>query len=170
MGSTIFTQTVIEQLNEFISKEVYRGVISDFDITDSHDFDKAVEDAEAGQTEFEIDDIEIMNSYDDEFYDLIAKVGNFYLIDQDCDVYTRIYISLDKEANTLEVIAKFELLVGFSVLPKSEWKVVADGDVMKAKEFESKYGRAADCDNLTCIQEFDSWIETAKSISISLEA
>lgn len=168
MESTIFTPAVVEKIDEFINKEVYRGVISDFDLTDSHDFDRAVEDAEAGKTEFEIE-IEMMNAYDDEFYDLIAKVSDFYLIDQDCDVYTRIYISLDKESNALEVTAKFELIVDCSVLPRSEWKIVADGETIDAKEYESKYGRIADGFNLTCIQEFNSWNDTSKSLIISLE-
>lgn len=168
MESTIFTPTVIEKIDNFINKEVYRGVISDFDITDSHDFDRAVEDAEAGRTEFEIE-IETMNSYDDEFYDLIAKFSDSYLIDQECDVYTEIYLTLDENAKTLEVAAKIRVVTSYETLDRSEWYVIIDGKAIDVKEYESKYGRRADGYNLTYIQEFDSWNDTSKSLIISLE-
>lgn len=168
MTSTIFTPAVVEKIDEFINKEVYRDVISDFDVTDSHDFDRAVEDAAAGQTEFEIE-IETLDNYDEEFYELISKFVDSYVIDQDCQIYTRINLELDKDTNTLEVTADFNLLTNVEYLRKSEWKLLVDGKVLDVKEYRSQYGLPVNEDYFTAIQEFNSWNDTSKSTIISLE-
>lgn len=168
MESTIFTPSVIDQIDKFIQNEVYLGVIDDFEVTDSHDFDRAVEDAAAGQTEFEIE-IETLSSHDEEFYDLISRFVDSYVIDQDCQVYTKIDLELDKDANTLEVTACFDLLPDHAFLPKSEWKLLTDGKVIDVKEYRSQYGRVIIEDYFTAIGEFDSWNDTSKSMIISLD-
>lgn len=168
MESTIFTPAVIEKIDEFINKEVYRGVISDFDITDSHDFDRAVEDAEAGKTEFEIE-IETMNSYDDEFWELMMKFVDSYIFDRECEVYTNILINLDKDSETLEVTANFKVLASYDSLRESEYRIVVGNEIMSVEDYQSKYNKRINFDEFEFVDDFDTWNDTTKSTIISLE-
>ena len=55
MTSSIFTPTVIAAINEFVESKLFDDIISDFDVEPYSSFSKAVQDAEAGQTEFEVE-------------------------------------------------------------------------------------------------------------------
>ena len=91
------------------------------------------------------------------------------MIDQDCQVYTKIDLELDKYANTLKVTAYFDLLPDHAFLSESEWKLLIDEKVIDVEEYRSQYGRVIIEDYFTAIGEFDSYNDKSKSTIISLE-
>ena len=110
MESTIFTKTVIKQINEFVKSQLY-GDLIDFDIEEYSEFSEAVLAAEDGQTEFELnvdtdaitDDLEIFDQIMDKFFD-------GYLFGREYRYITHIEMTIDKEAKDLFVSASLDLV------------------------------------------------------------
>ena len=110
MTSSIFTPTVIAAINEFVESKLFDDIISDFDVEPYSSFSKAVQDAEAGQTEFEVEiDLDQMED-PDVFEQVMSKFFDGYRFGRDYHYLVRLSMSLDKEANDLSVTA--ELVLG----------------------------------------------------------
>lgn len=109
MKSTIFTPEVIRRINRFINTELYNHLIH-FDIEEYSAFGEAVQAAENGQTEFELeidtdeitDDPEIFDQIMDRFFD-------GYLFGREYRYITRIEMTIDKESKDLFVSASLAL-------------------------------------------------------------
>ena len=110
MKSTIFTPTVIKQINEFIKMELYDDLI-DFDIEEYSAFSETVRAAEDGRTEFEleIDTDEITD--DPEIFDQIMnRFFDCYIFGREYGYITRIEMTIDKESKDLFVSASLDLV------------------------------------------------------------
>ena len=135
MDSTIFTPNVINQINEFVNDTLYEGLISDFDIRDAEEFDEVIEAAENGQTEFELNvDLEQMTD-PDVFEQLLARFMDNYIFDQEYRYMSGLKITLDKEANTLEVRAGLVLGKWSGLVPNVETFIVDCGRVFDLDEY-----------------------------------
>ena len=135
MSSTIFTPTVIAAINEFVESKLFDNIISDFDVEPYSSFSKAVQDAEDGQTEFEVEiDLDQMeDSY--VFEQVMSKFFEGYRFGRDYRYLVRLSMSLDKEANDLSVTA--ELVLGIFSGPTSNGDefVVYDGRTMILEDY-----------------------------------
>lgn len=135
MDSTIFTPNVINQINEFVNSTLYEDIISDFDIRDAEEFDEVIEAAENGQTEFELNvDLEQMTD-PDIFERLLARFMDNYIFDQEYRYMSGLKITLDKEANTLEVRAGLVLGKWSGLVPNVETFIVDCGRVFDLDEY-----------------------------------
>lgn len=104
----IFAPSVIVTINEFVESKLFDNIISNFDV-EPH-LSKAVQDAEAGQTEFELEiDLDQMED-PDVFEQVMSKFFEDYRFGRDYRYLVRLSMSLDKEANDLSVTA--ELVLG----------------------------------------------------------
>lgn len=135
MESIIFTPNVINRINEFVNDTLYEGLISDFDIRDAEEFDEVIEAAENGQTEFELNvDLEQMTD-PDVFEQLLARFMDNYIFDQEYRYMSGLKITLDKEANTLEVRAGLVLGKWSGLMPDVETFIVDCGRVFDLDEY-----------------------------------
>lgn len=135
MESTIFTPDVINQINEFVNDTLYEGLISGFDIRDAEEFDEVIEAAENGQTEFELDvDLEQMAD-PDVFERLLSRFMDNYVFDQEYRYMTGLKITVDKEANALEVSAGLVLSSYSGLMPNIETFIVDCGQVFDLDEY-----------------------------------
>lgn len=135
MESTIFTPDVIDQINEFVNDTLYEGLISGFDIRDAEEFDEVIEAAENGQTEFELNvDLEQMAD-PDVFERLLARFMDNYIFDQEYRYMTGLKITVDKEANALEVSAGLVLSSYSGPMPNIETFIVDCGQVFDLDEY-----------------------------------
>lgn len=135
MESTIFTPNVINQINEFVDNTLYEGLISGFDIRDAEEFDEVIEAAENGQTEFELNvDLEQMAD-PDVFERLLARFMDNYIFDQEYRYMTGLKITVDKEANALEVSAGLVLSSYSGPMPNIETFIVDCGRVFDLDEY-----------------------------------
>lgn len=135
MESTIFTPDVINQINEFVNNTLYEGLISGFDIRDAEEFDEVLEAAENGQTEFELNvDLEQMAD-PDVFERLLARFMDNYVFDQEYRYMTGLKITVDKEANALEVSAGLVLSSYRGPMPNIETFIVDCGQVFDLDEY-----------------------------------
>ena len=134
MESTIFTPDVIDQINEFVNNTLYEGLISGFDIRDAEEFDEVIEAAENGQTEFELNvDLEQMAD-PDVFERLLSRFMDNYVFDQEYRYMTGLKITVDKEANALEVSAGLVLSSYSGPMPNIETFIVDCGQVFDLDE------------------------------------
>ena len=109
MKSMIFTPEVIRQINRFINTELYNHLIH-FDIEEYSAFSEAVQAAENGQTEFELnvdtneitDDLEI-------FDDVLYRFFDGYIFGREYRYITHIKMTLDKESKDLVVSVSLAL-------------------------------------------------------------
>lgn len=135
MESTIFTPNVIDQINEFVNDTLYEGLISGFDIRDAEEFDEVIEAAENGQTEFELNaDLEQMAD-PDVFERLLSRFMDNYVFDQEYRYMTGLKITVDKEANALEVSAGLVLSSYSGPMPNIETFIVDCGQVFDLDEY-----------------------------------
>ena len=135
MESTIFTPNVIDQINEFVESTLYEGIISDFNITDCEEFEDAVRDAENGVTEFELE-IDLEQVADpDVFEQLLARFMDNYIFDLEYRYMTGLKITVDKEANALEVSAGLVLSSYSGPMPNIETFIVDCGQVFDLDEY-----------------------------------
>lgn len=135
MESTIFTPYVINQINEFVNNTLYEGLISGFDIRDAEEFDEVIEAAENGQTEFELNvDLEQMAD-PDVFERLLSRFMDNYVFDQEYRYMTGLKITVDKEANVLEVSAGLVLSSYSGPMPNIETFIVDCGQVFDLDEY-----------------------------------
>lgn len=135
MKSTIFTPNVIDQINEFVESTLYEDYISNFDIRDAEEFDEVVDAAENGQTEFELNvDLEQMAD-PDVFERLLSRFMDNYIFDQEYRYMTGLKITVDKEANALEVSAGLVLGSYSSPMPNIETFIVDCGQVFDLDEY-----------------------------------
>ena len=135
MESTIFTLDVINQINEFVNNTLYEGLISGFDIRDAEEFDEVIEAAENGQTEFELNvDLEQMAD-PDVFERLLSRFMDNYVFDQEYRYMTGLKITVDKEANALEVSAGLVLSSYSGPMPNIETFIVDCGQVFDLDEY-----------------------------------
>lgn len=135
MESTIFTPNAIDQINEFVNDTLYKGLISGFDIRDAEEFDEVIEAAENGQTEFELNvDLEQMAD-PDVFERLLARFMDNYIFDQEYRYTTGLKITVDKEANALEVSAGLVLSSYSGPMPNIETFIVDCGQVFDLDEY-----------------------------------
>lgn len=135
MKSTIFTSNVINQINEFVNDTLYEGLISGFDIRDAEEFDEVIEAAENGQTEFELNvDLEQMAD-PDVFERLLSRFMDNYVFDQEYRYMTGLKITVDKEANALEVSAGLVLGSYSGPMPNIETFIVDCGQVFDLDEY-----------------------------------
>lgn len=135
MESSIFTPTVIAAINEFVESKLFDNIISDFDVETYSSFSKAVQDAESGQIEFEVE-IEIDQMEDpDVFEQVMSKFFEGYRFGRDYRYLVGLSMSLDKEANDLSVTA--ELVLGsFSGLTSNgDEFVVYDGGTQLLEDY-----------------------------------
>ena len=135
MESTIFTPNTIAAINEFVESKLFDDIISDFDVEPYSSFSKAVQDAEAGQTEFEVEiDLDQMED-PDVFERVMSKFFEGYLFGRDYRYLVGLSMSLDKEANDLSVTA--ELVLGSFSGPTSNGDefVVYDGRTMLLEDY-----------------------------------
>ena len=109
MKSTIFTPEVIRQINRFINTELYNHLIH-FDIEEYSAFSEAVQSAENGQTEFELN-VETNEITEDPeiFDDVLYRFFDGYLFGREYRYITHIEMTLDKEAKDLFVSASLAL-------------------------------------------------------------
>lgn len=135
MESTIFTPNVIDQINEFVESTLYEDYISDFDIRDAEEFDEVVEAAENGQTEFELNvDLEQMAD-PDVFENVLSYFMDNHIFDQEYRYMTGLKITVDKEANALEVSAGLVLGSYSGPMPNIETFIVDCGQVFDLDEY-----------------------------------
>lgn len=135
MESTIFTPAVIERINEFVESTLYEDYISDFDIRDAEEFDEVVDAAENGQTEFELNvDLEQMAD-PDVFESVLSYFMDSYIFDQEYRYMTGLKITVDKEANALEVSAGLVLSSYSGPMPNIETFIVDCGQVFDLDEY-----------------------------------
>lgn len=135
MESTIFTPYMIDQINEFVNDTLYEGLISGFDIRDAEEFDEVIEAAENGQTEFELNvDLEQMAD-PDVFERLLSRFMDNYVFDQEYRYTTGLKITVDKEANALEVSAGLVLGSYSGPMPNIETFIVDCGQVFDLDEY-----------------------------------
>lgn len=135
MESTIFTPTVIERINEFVESTLYEDHISGFDIRDAEEFDEVIKAAENGQTEFELNvDLEQMAD-PDVFERLLSRFMDNYVFDQEYRYMTGLKITVDKEANALEVSAGLVLSSYSGPMPNIETFIVDCGQVFDLDEY-----------------------------------
>lgn len=133
--SSIFTPNVIEQINKFIETQLYNEIISDFDITDSSDFEKIIQAAENGQTELELSlDLEQMEDLDI-FERIMCHFFSGYIFGHDYRYMTRIIMRLDKESKTLEVTAGIVLGSYSGPTSNGDEFVVFDGRTMLLEDY-----------------------------------
>lgn len=135
MESTIFAPSVIASINEFVESKLFDNIISDFDVEQYSSFSKAVQDAESGQTEFEVE-IELDQMEDpDVFEQVMSKFFEGYRFGRDYRYLVRLSMSLDKEANDLSVTA--ELVLGSFSGPTSNGDefVVYNGWIMPLEDY-----------------------------------
>ena len=135
MESTIFTPNVIERINEFVESTLYEDYISNFDIRDAEEFDEVLEAAENGQTEFELNvDLEQMAD-PDVFENVLSYFMDNHIFDQEYRYMTRLKITVDKEANALEVSAGLVLGRYSGLMPNIETFIVDCGQVFDLDEY-----------------------------------
>ena len=135
MESTIFTPDVIDQINEFVESTLYEDYISNFDIRDAEEFDEVVEAAENGQTEFELNvDLEQMAD-PDVFKNVLSYFMDNHIFDQEYRYMTGLKITVDKEANALEVSAGLVLSSYSGPMPNIETFIVDCGQVFDLDEY-----------------------------------
>lgn len=145
--SSIFTPNVIEQINKFVETQLYDEIISGFDISDSSDFEKIIQSAEDGQTEFELNlDLEQMED-PDIFERIMCHFFSGYIFGHDYRYMTRIAMRLDKEANTLEVTAGIVLGSYGGLTSNGDEFVVYDGEVFNFEDYVDGLSEDDDCDN-----------------------
>ena len=135
MESTIFTPSVIDQINEFVESKLFDNIISDFDIEPYSSFSKAARDAEAGQIEFELEiDLDQMEDLD-VFEQVMSKFFEGYRFGRDYRYIVRLSMSIDKEANDLLVTA--ELVLGNFSGPTSNGDefVIYNGQTMSLEDY-----------------------------------
>ena len=142
--NSIFTPRVIEQINAFIKSKLFEDILPEFDISDSSDFKRSVEDAKHGQTEFEIEidldqleDPDVFNRYMGLFFE-------GYIFGREYRHMTRILIELDNDAKTLKVIAGVVLGSHGGAVPNGDEFVVYDGET---ELFESAREEFTDADH-----------------------
>lgn len=134
-GNSIFTPNVIAQINKFVNSELYEDHITDFDLNDYGEFERAMRDAENGITEFELDlDLEQMEDLD-VFESVLAHFFEGYIFSHDFRYMTRLAMKLDKEANTLEVTAYFVLGGWSGPTSNGDEFVVFDGRTMLLEDY-----------------------------------
>lgn len=135
MTSSIFTQNTVSAINNLVETDLFDNIISDFDVEPYSSFSKAVQDAEDGQTEFEVEiDLDQMeDSY--VFEQVMSKFFEGYRFGRDYRYLVRLSMSLDKEANDLSVTA--ELVLGSFSGPTSNGDefVVYDGRTMILEDY-----------------------------------
>lgn len=135
MESTIFTPNVIERINEFVESTLYEDHISGFDIKDVEEFDEVVDAAENGQTEFELNvDLEQMAD-PDVFENVLSYFMDNHIFDQEYRYMTGLKITVDKEANALEVSAGLVLSSYSGPMPNIETFIVDCGQVFDLDEY-----------------------------------
>lgn len=135
MESTIFTPNVINQINDFVESTLYEDYISDFDIRDAEEFDEVVEAAENGQTEFELNvDLEQMAD-PDVFENVLSYFMDNHIFDQEYRYMTGLKITVDKEANALEVSAGLVLGSYSGLMSNIETFIVDCGQVFDLDEY-----------------------------------
>ena len=131
--TTIFTPNTISVINEFVESKLFDNIISNFDV--KHHLSKAVQDAEAGQTEFEFEiDLDQMQD-PDVFEKVMSKFFEGYRFGRDYRYLVRLSMSLDEEANDLSVTA--ELVLGSFSGPTSNGDefVIYDGRTMLLEDY-----------------------------------
>lgn len=134
-GNSIFTPNVIAQINKFVNSELYEDHITDFDLNDYGEFERAMRDAENGVTEFELDlDLEQMEDLD-VFESVLAHFFEGYIFSHDFRYMTKLVMKLDKEANTLEVTAYFVLGGWSGPTSNGDEFVVFDGRTMLLEDY-----------------------------------
>lgn len=135
MESIIFTPNVIDQINEFVESTLYEDYISNFDIRDAEEFDEVIEAAENGQTEFELNvDLEQMAD-PDVFENVLSYFMDNYIFDQEYRYMTGLKITVDKEANALEVSAGLVLSSYSGPMPNIETFIVDCDQVFDLDEY-----------------------------------
>lgn len=135
MESTIFTPNVIDQINEFVESTLYEDYISNFDIRDAEEFDEVIEAAENGQTEFELNvDLEQMAD-PDVFENVLSYFMDNHIFDREYRYMTGLKITVDKEANALEVSAGLVLSSYRGPMPNIETFIVDCGQVFDLDEY-----------------------------------
>lgn len=135
IDSSIFTPNVIAQINKFVNSELYEDHITDFDLNDYGEFERAMRDAENGVTEFELDlDLEQMEDLD-VFESVLAHFFEGYIFSHDFRYMTKLVMKLDKEANTLEVTAYFVLGGWSGPTSNGDEFVVFDGRTMLLEDY-----------------------------------
>ena len=135
IDSSIFTPNVIAQINKFVNSELYEDRITDFDLNDYGEFERAMRDAENGITEFELDlDLEQMEDLD-VFESVLAHFFEGYIFGHDFRYMTRLVMKLDKEANILEVAAYFVLGGWSGPTSNGDEFVVFDGRTMLLEDY-----------------------------------
>lgn len=135
MESTIFTPNAIDRINEFVGSTLYEDYISGFDIRDAEEFDEVVEAAENGQTEFELTvDLEQMAD-PDVFENVLSYFMDNHIFDQEYRYMTGLKITVDKEANALEVSAGLVLSSYSGPMPNIETFIVDCGQVFDLDEY-----------------------------------
>lgn len=145
--SSIFTPNVIEQINKFVETQLYDEIISGFDISDSSDFEKIIQSAEDGQTEFELNlDLDQMED-PDIFERIMCHFFSGYIFGHDYRYMTRIAMRLDKESKTLEVTAGIVLGSYGGLTSNGDEFVVCDGEVFNFEDYVDGLLEDDDCDN-----------------------
>lgn len=182
--SSIFTPSVIAQINEFVNSELYEDHISDFDLNDYSEFKQVMQDAENGVTEFELNlDLEQMEDID-VFESILAHFFEGYIFGHDFRYMTRLIMKLDKDTNTLEVTACFVLGGWSGPTSNGDEFVVYDGQTIlledyvdgmsedddREEDYEEDYeDRSAEArENFIDADQFDP-SDTAVTTVISLE-
>lgn len=133
-GSTIFTPTVIAQINKFITEEVYLETISSFKIEESTEFEKVIQDAENGQTEFEIE-IDLDEIDDPDVFGYVMQTFfDEHIFDEEYRYMTRVSLKVDQDAKTLEVSACM-LLGRYSGYVEGMESFIVDGEVSNLSEY-----------------------------------
>ena len=133
-GSTIFTQTVIAHINKFITEEVYLETIRSFKIEESTEFKKVIQDAENGQTEFEIE-IDLDEIDDPDVFDYVMQTFfDEHIFDEEYRYMTRVSLKIDQDAKTLEVSACM-LLGRYGGYVEGMDSFIVDGEVSNLSEY-----------------------------------
>lgn len=179
--SSIFTPAVIRQINRFINTELYNHLI-DFDIEEYSAFSEAVQSAENGQTEFELNVYTGSITEDPEIFDQIMnKFFDGYLFGREYRYITHIDMTLDKEAKDLFVSASLDLVGWGGGSSNADEFVVYDGRTMLLEDYvrdvlEEDTNSEADCEESCELarEEFidaDRYnhIDSMKTTVISLE-
>lgn len=167
----IFTSNTIDRINRFLRDDLFEGTCSDFDITESYDFvqyqqyaDRCDEDT----SEFWFN----VNTcvYDFlEFKTIVSHCAKNCFVCEYCELYTRVDITLDKEANALFLKCRLDLKsTGSFDLDEEEAFVIVDGEVISYQDYKREHGAKSLCDFMRP-SEFNENVDTAKSAVIELQ-
>ena len=152
MTSSIFTQNTISAINNLVETDLF-GDIIEFDIADYSEFDEAVESADNGRTDFELDlEVDQVTDDPDVTEQVMTRFFEGYYFGRGYDYFVKLMMKLDKDANALEVIAYLALAGWGGGSSNGDEFVVYDGGTQlledyvedNLEEWEDEAGREID--------------------------